>query len=103
VIPAESYSAADSDEKRLIAVTQLQHKTQAHAAKIRNVAALTRELRSRLEPIRNSLELIESNSGDGASQSEARGAIRCQVDHLTQLADRLLEVSAGNSEKIDLG
>jgi hypothetical protein len=87
VIPAESYSAVDSEDKRLRAVTQLQQNSQSRAAKIRNVATLSRELRNRLEPIRSSLESLESSSDDDASGIEARCVIRRQFEQIIQLAD----------------
>jgi signal transduction histidine kinase len=81
-------------------VTQLQQNSQSRAAKIRNVATLSRELRNRLEPIRSSLESLESSSDDDASGIEARCVIRRQFEQIIQLADNLIEVSDG--ESVDL-
>src|SRR5262249_50271986 len=96
VFPAESYSAADSEDERLRAITLLQQKAQSRDAELRDVATLSRELRSRLQPICNSLESLESDS----SREEARSVIRRQVEQMSHLVDNLLEVSTGNHEKV---
>ena len=63
----------------------------ANEAKSRYLVAVSHEIRSPLNAIYGYAQLLER--GDAISSAEAGAAIRRSVDHLTSLADSLLELS----------
>jgi PAS domain S-box-containing protein len=75
---------------------------EANRRKDEFLATLSHELRNPLAPIRNALELIESEHDESRTRSAAACIIDRQVTHLTRLVDDLLDVSRITRDKIEL-
>lgn len=66
------------------------------------LATLSHELRNPLAPIRNALELLDTDPTDAATLDEATSVIRRQTQQMTRLVDDLLDISRITRDKIEL-
>ena len=66
------------------------------------LATLAHELRNPLAPIRNSLELLKSESGNAELLKQARETMERQMAHMVRLIDDLLDVSRISRDKLEL-
>ncbi|MBJ2130940.1 PAS domain S-box protein [Alteromonas sp. IB21] len=64
------------------------------------LATLAHELRNPLAPIRNALEILQSNDYSQSQKSEAFGRVERQVNQMTRLVDDLMDVSRITRGKI---
>ena len=66
------------------------------------LAVLSHELRNPLAPIRNSVHLLDRAPPGSGAAVRAREVLKRQVDHLTRLADDLLDLTRVDHGKIEL-
>lgn len=108
VLPAESYSTADTEEKRLRAVTLLQQKAQSLTAEIERRVQVEKALSSRERELsdffENTVELVELHGGTISAQREGFGkssesivqlpaAQRVEQETRTQTAEKSKETA----------
>ncbi len=66
------------------------------------LALLAHELRNPLAPLRNGLQIMRLAEGDATIETQVRGMMERQLEHMVRLIDDLLDISRINRDKMDL-
>ena len=126
VTPAESYSAAEIDERHRIIAT-LQQKAAALEAESKQrgvletalrskidelaevdrrkdefLAMLGHELRNPIAPVTTALQIMRIHESEPSRVARSREIVERQIEHMTRLVDDLLDVSRITRGKIEL-
>jgi signal transduction histidine kinase/BarA-like signal transduction histidine kinase len=126
VTPAESYSAAEIDERHRVIAT-LQQKAAALEAESKQRTALESELRSKIDelaevdrrkdeflamlghelrnplaPVTTALQIMRIHESEPSRVARSREIVERQIQHMTRLIDDLLDVSRITRGKIEL-
>jgi signal transduction histidine kinase len=126
VIPAESYSVAEADERSRVIATLQQKATALEAESTQRVALETalrnkidelaevdrrkdeflamlgHELRNPLAPVTTALQSMRIHENEPSRVARSREIVERQIDHMTRLIDDLLDVSRITRGKIEL-
>ena len=76
--------------------------SEADRRKVEFLAMLSHELRNPLAPLRNTLEILKRDRGNGATVPQALDTMERQLDQLIRLVDDLLDLNRITHNRIDL-